>query len=63
MLGFLGHVSFLNMGELLFFPFQDGEINDISNIYPHLAYSNQGIGCGVISNEMPNTKQFESKEM
>ena len=55
MLGFLGHVSFRNMGKLLFFPFQDEEINHTSNIYPpYLAYSSKALGCGFISNEMPN---------
>ena len=55
MLGLLGHVSFRNMGKLLFFPFQDEEINHTLNIYqPYLAYFSKALGCGVISNEMPN---------
>lgn len=65
MLGFLGHVSFLNTGKLLFFSLsRNGEINYTSNIYPpYLSCSNKGLGCAAISSEMPNIELVRFKEV
>lgn len=48
--------------QAIVFPFPGWEIKYTPNIYPpYLAYSNKGLGCGVIPSEMPNTEQFQFK--